>query len=295
MAMNEQPDETELDALMQRIRAEIAAQQRACAEGLLSRDALPQRWADFAALPEDAFVEAAYLVALKRSPNADEATHSSWTLRGGTSRAKYLTGLLALPEASAHGARIPGLARQVAVDRLRRMFQDSGVQQRLRPALRIARGLRRLAHSAPRLARLDETLAAVQRASVAEQTQRFATFALQQSSALRALEARVNTLETRRVGPSLEQVLATLSGAAPPQPGVVHVPDDATLAMLDALLAAAAPGASFSLPRLAPTAGGWIAASPVASASPELLRRLAVAHGLAFEEPMDGPPLIRPA
>jgi hypothetical protein len=221
----------------------------------------------------------------------EEVTQANWTLRSGTSRATYLGGLLAMPEAKARGVRVRGLARQAALDRLRRMFVDSGAQQRLRPVLRVARGLRRLALAAPRLARLDETLAAVQRGSVAEQTQRFATFAMQQATAMRALEARMAALESSR----LDRVLAACAGAPARQAATAEVPGEATLAALDALLASAAPGTSFSLPRLAPVPGGWTPASPVSSASAELLRRLAAAHGLIFEAPADGPPLIRPA
>jgi hypothetical protein len=291
ICMHELSDDAELDALMQRIRAELAEQQRAAAEGLLDRDVLPASWADFATLPEDAFVEAAYRVALDRSPSTEEATRFGWALRGGASRATHLAELLASPEARARGAKVPGVARRAAMDRLRRAILESGAHERLRPVLRVARGLRRLARSAPRLARLDETLAGVQRASVSEQTQRFATFALQQTSALRELEARVVALENRR----LERVLLAMPSGRPAEPLLVQVPEDATLATLDRMLAGAARGATFRLPRLVPLPGGWTVASPVSSASPELLHFLAAAHGLAFEASSSDPPVIRPA
>lgn len=273
------PEEAELDAIMTRIRAELTARRQVVASGALAMDALPGSWAEFAALPEDAFLEAAHRVTLGRPAKPEELERGGWELRGGTSRAVLLSRLTALPEAKLR--RIPGLAAQRRRDQLKRALEDSALRNRLRPVLRIARGLKRLVLAAPRLARLDEVLAATRQAAVAEQTQRFTSFALQQSEAGRALEARLAALDGGTPSPTLARALAeTAAELALPPPaalallrgapgptlapgtseevrtmlatagltlaegealaGALLVPADASLARLDALLAEAA-------------------------------------------------------
>lgn len=214
------PNDAELDALMEQIRAELAARRQAAAAGALAREAQPRHFGDFAALPEDAFLEAAARAAFGRSLTAEEMSRANWDLRAGTTRALFLARLLAQPEARARGARIPGVTRAAALDRFRHVLAHSGLKHRLRPVLRLLRGFKRLIHAAPRLVRLDETLAATRQAAVAEQTRRFASFAQQQAQAQAALEARIAALEARPAEMSVTLARAMAAAArdlaAPP-------------------------------------------------------------------------------
>ncbi|MGG5811356.1 hypothetical protein, partial [Falsiroseomonas sp. CW058] len=213
------PDDAELDAIMARIRAELAARRQALAAGALAMDALPATCAEFEQLPEDAFIEAAFRVALGRSPDARELERANWDMRRRMTRAVFLDRLLREPEAKARGATIPGVALQAFSDRVRRRLRESPLGAALRPATRTARGLKRLANAAPRLARFEEALAATRQAAVSEQTQRFTSFALQQAETLRALEARIDALDGGAPSATLARALAeTAAETALPPP-----------------------------------------------------------------------------
>jgi GT2 family glycosyltransferase len=225
IAMPPSPDEVELDAVMERIRAELSLRREEVAAGALALDALPTRLEEFEALPEDAFVEAAHRAALGRPATPEEADQTAWLRRAGVSRAVILDRLLRRPEARARGASIPGVARQAMIERARRVVRESPVTSGLRPAMRMARGLRRLARIAPRLARLDEALEATRRAAVSEQSQRFTAFALQQAEAARALAARLAALDGGEPSPALARALAETAAE-------LSAPSPALLAML---------------------------------------------------------------
>ena len=244
--------DAELDAIMARMRAELAAQREASAAGALAMDALPTRMAAFAALSDDAFVEAAFRVTLGRSPTPEEREQTGWQIRGRMSRAVKLERMLALPEARARGARIGGVRRQAFLDRVSRVLRESGATAWLRPLRRIARGLRRLLRAAPRLARFDEALAATRQAAVAEQTERFTSFALQQAELQRGLAARLAALDGGDPSPTLARALAEAA---------MTLPDAAALARLRGVAGAVgAPGATPELRAALAGAGVRLAA-----------------------------------
>ena len=203
--------ESDLDEIMERIRAELRQRREATAANVLAADALPSRYDEFAALPEDAleaYAHDAYRVILGRSPTTEEREQAAWQARGRMSRAVLLERMLALPEAKARGASVPGVTRQAFLDRVARVVRESGVTQRLNPVMRVGRGAKRLAKVAPRLARFEEALAATRQSAVGEQTRRFTSFALQQAEITRVLEARIEALEVGAPGPVLARVLA---------------------------------------------------------------------------------------
>ena len=206
--MSETSEEAELDALVLELRAQVSLEQRVAAQSQLDRDALPARLLEFYALADDPFIEAAHRVLMGRSPTGDEAASGGWALRRGTTRATFLHGLARSPDARARGATVPGAARQATLDRLRGILARSQLRRVLRPVLRVARGLRRLLHAAPRLARLDETLSAVRQAAAADHAQRLAGFAAQQAITIAAMEARVAALE--------RAIASTRMAASPP-------------------------------------------------------------------------------
>lgn len=223
--------DSELEAIMARIRSELATRRQAVARSALEMDALPSTYADFAALPEDAFTEAAFRVVLGRPPTAPELEQTGWQMRGKATRAMLLRRMLATPEAKARGATIPGVARRAAIDATSLSLRGSALARALRPALRVGRGLRRLARAAPQLARIEELLVATRQAAVSEQTQRFTSFALQQTEALRALDQRLAVLDGGTPSPTLARALAEAAEEA------VRLPP----ALLDALRAAPGP------------------------------------------------------
>ena len=128
------PEEAELEEIMARIRAELSGRREVMAAALLAMDALPSRYDEFAALPDDAFIEAAYRVALGRSPTPEEREKAAWQVRGQMTRAVMLERMLALPEAKARGAAVSGVTRQAFLDRVARVVRESGGSRRWRAA-----------------------------------------------------------------------------------------------------------------------------------------------------------------
>ncbi|WP_439548404.1 hypothetical protein [Falsiroseomonas sp.] len=330
----------ELDAIMERMRAEIAAQRQAVAANSLAPDVLPKRMSAFAGMSEDGFLEAAFRATLGRSPTPAERELAVWQVRGRMTRAVMLERMLALPEVRARGVRIAGVRWQAFLDRVRRLLRESGVTARLSTLRRVARGLRLLLRAAPRLARIDEALAATRQAAVAEQTQRFTSFVLQQTELQRVVVSRLTALDGGQPSLALARMLAeaaaestlpdasalallrgapgpvTAPGASAEQravlsaaglelaqegqaAGALLILPGATLATLDALMAntpaSLAPGGFVMLPAASDAAGVATAATPVTAASDVLLRRLAAAHRLSWEEAGHGMRLARRA
>ncbi|MGI6245330.1 MAG: hypothetical protein ACOYJQ_06145 [Pseudochelatococcus sp.] len=152
--MSEQVPLDDLDALMQRVRADVEARKaRANAEiaAVNGADVIPPP-VDAARLDYTAtellahydvvFMRAAHLAVLGREPAGEDAARFLQRLRlGEMSRIEVIDALAATDEAQARGARISGLARERFVERVRRSL----LGRKLAALARIMRNIPRLA------------------------------------------------------------------------------------------------------------------------------------------------------
>jgi hypothetical protein len=207
---------------MARIRAEFATRREAVAVGALAAEALPRHIEEFLALPEDTFVEAAYRVAFGRAASAEERERAGWDLRGGATRAMLLARLLALPEARRASRGPRGMGAVGCAAQAGARCRSNGAAT---PGVARCAWAKRLVLAVPRLARIEEALAATRQAAVAEQTQRFASFAQQQDEQRRVLETRLAAIEGGRSSAILARVLTEAAEQ-------VALPDAAALALL---------------------------------------------------------------
>lgn len=152
--MSEQVQPDDLDALMQRIRADVEtrkAKAGAQAIGTSEMHVLPPpvnvarlqyTAAELLAFYDVVFLRAAHLAVLGREPQGDGAAKLLQQLRlGEVSRLDIIETLRASDEAQARGARISGLGQERFLDRIRR----SSLGRKLAAVLRIARNVPRLA------------------------------------------------------------------------------------------------------------------------------------------------------
>lgn len=152
MSEHVQPDD--LDALMQRIRADVEARKAkadAQAIGVSGVQVLPppvdpgrlQYTASELLTHYDVvFLRAAHLAVLGREPQGETATRLLQQLRlGQISRVDVIDALRATDEAQGRGARISGLGQERFTETIRR----SMLGQKLAALLRIARNIPRLA------------------------------------------------------------------------------------------------------------------------------------------------------
>jgi len=206
--MSSIPAPPDLNQLMERLRAEVAARRgRALSEP--EEDALDESVAaeaidptrrryhvrDFLYLPNAACIRGAFRAVLGRDPTAEELAGMLDRLRlGQAERLELVAELHAMPEAVARGARIAGLRARLLVVRLR-TNRTAGTA---RAAMRLLRNTPRLAgYMRQVVARVDE---AERKANDAKQR------AAEATSALLAAEARLDAAEAvlRRLADRLD-------------------------------------------------------------------------------------------
>lgn len=152
--MNEQVQPDDLDALMQRIRANVEARKASAEAQVIAPDNAPavaapidagrQHYAaaEILAFYDVAFLRAAHLAVLGREPDGEVASRLLQQLRlGDITRIDVIDTLRASDEAGVRGVRISGLGRERFVDNIRR----SAITRKLAALVRISRNIPRLA------------------------------------------------------------------------------------------------------------------------------------------------------
>ncbi|MBB3809651.1 hypothetical protein [Pseudochelatococcus contaminans] len=152
--MNEQVQPDDLDALMQRIRANVEARKASTEAQVIVPDnvsavAAPidagrQHYAavEILAFYDVAFLRAAHLAILGREPDGEVASRLLQQLRlGDITRIDVIDTLRASDEAGVRGVRISGLGRARFADNIRR----SAITRKLAALVRISRNIPRLA------------------------------------------------------------------------------------------------------------------------------------------------------
>jgi hypothetical protein len=217
--MTAMPAPPDLDVLMERLRAEVAARRKQAlappaeepddTEAAEAIDPARRRYhvREFLYLPDAAFVRAAARAVLGRDPTATEQADLLDRLRlGQAERLEIVAILRQQPEGQARGAGIGGLQARLFVMRVRR----SASLAALRSMVRLLRNTPRLAgYMRQVVARVDQ---AERKADSA--TQR----AAEATQALIAAEARLDAAEAalRQITARLEAAEQALGGVAPP-------------------------------------------------------------------------------
>lgn len=152
--VSEQVRPDDLDALMQRIRADVEARKaKADAQAIGTNDVqvlpppidagrLQYTAAELLTFYDVVFLRAAHLAVLGREPRGEDAARLLQQLRlGQISRVDVIDALRATDEANARGARISGLGQERFADGIRRSL----LGRKLAAFLRISRNIPRLA------------------------------------------------------------------------------------------------------------------------------------------------------